>query len=101
MAPVRNRSAQSLSKRAVGEFSCPIDRHRSTPTVLHVAIAQALAASNPERRLAWLWNDQGAWICALPAGGAERLNAAAGRVRGGFGGWDWIDQSPPFAAGDI
>lgn len=71
-----------------------------TSTVLHVAIAQALTASNAGRRLAWLWNDQGAWISALRAGGVERLNAAAGRVRGGFGGWDWIDQSPPFAAGE-
>ncbi len=70
-----------------------------TSTVIHVAVAKALANTNSTRRLAWLWNDQGAWICALAPGGAERLNAAAGRVRSGHGGWDWVDESQPFEAG--
>ena len=69
-------------------------------TVPHVAVARALVARGTGQRLAWLWNDQGAWLCGLTAGGAERLNAAAGKVRGGFGGWEWIDLAQPHAAGD-
>jgi hypothetical protein len=69
-------------------------------THLHFAIAGALREQGKGRRLAWLWNDQGAWICALHEGGAERLNAAPGAVKRGFEGWSWIDEATPFAAGE-
>ena len=69
-------------------------------TVIHVAIAQALRATGSDRRLAWLWCDQGVWIAALAEGAVERLNAASGAVRHGFGGWDWIDLAQPVAVGE-
>lgn len=69
-------------------------------TVLHVAVARALRETGAARRLAWLWNDQGAWIAALQAGGVERLNAAVGAVKAGHDGWSWIDQAEPVAAGE-
>lgn len=68
-------------------------------TVLHVAVARALRETGSTRRLAWLWNDQGAWITALEDGATERLNAAAGAVKGGYEGWSWVDEAEPVAAG--
>lgn len=67
---------------------------------IHVALARALKAADCGKRLAWLWNDQGAWIACLPDGAVERLNAGPGFDKAGFGGWEWIDASEPFAAGD-
>ncbi|HEX4849104.1 MAG TPA: hypothetical protein VFV30_13245 [Novosphingobium sp.] len=69
-------------------------------TVLHVAVARRLRESGTDRRLAWLWNDQGVWLAALGEGAAQRLNTGPGKVRGGFGGWEWVDETEPFAAGD-
>lgn len=68
-------------------------------TVLHVAVARRLRETGADRRLAWLWNDQGVWLAALGDGAVERLNAAPGKVRSGFGGWEWVDRAEPFAAG--
>lgn len=70
-------------------------------TLLHVAIAKALRESGSARRLAWLWNDQGTWISALGEGGVERLNTGPGAVRGGYGGWEWLDLVDPYAAGEV
>lgn len=69
-------------------------------TVLHVTVAQALREAGSIKRLAWLWNDQGAWIAALQDGGVDRLNAAAGAVTRGYEGWSWIDQAQPVIAGE-
>lgn len=67
---------------------------------IHVALARALKAADCGKRLAWLWCDQGAWIACLADGAVERLNAGPGFDKAGFDGWDWIDASDPFAAGD-
>jgi hypothetical protein len=70
-------------------------------THLHVALARALRDTGAERRLAWLWCDQGAWISCLTAGADQRLNSGPGHDRRGFGGWSWIDEASPVAAGDM
>ena len=69
-------------------------------THLHVALAVALRDASVERRLAWLWTDQGVWISALRPGAVDRLNADAGRADGALGGWEWVHDAEPIAAGD-
>jgi hypothetical protein len=56
--------------------------------------------SGAPRRLAWIWGDQGVWSTALGPGGVERLNAALEPVIGPTGGWEWMAEQEPVAAGD-
>ena len=69
-------------------------------TVLHVTAAKAVEAAGGWRRLAWIWSDQGVWSTALAAGGVERLNTAHGRAIGPAGGWEWVAEQAPVAAGE-
>ena len=68
-------------------------------TVLHVALARIARDRRSERRLAWLWSDQGVWLAGLRDGDVERLNAVLGRAAGE--GWEWVDEQPPTAAGEM
>ena len=68
-------------------------------THLHVAIARIVRAAGTGRRLAWLWDDMGAYVSLLDDGAVEALNAALGLEGDGPYRWDWIDQAEPFAAG--
>jgi len=66
-------------------------------TVVHVALAGILRARATDRRLAWLWSDQGVWLTALPDGAVDELNTAlhAGES------WEWVDEQEPTAAGEM
>jgi hypothetical protein len=66
-------------------------------TVLHVALAGIARDRRSERRLAWLWSDQGVWLAGLADGVVERLNAVLGEAAGE--GWEWVDEQQPTAAG--
>jgi len=66
-------------------------------TVLHVALAVIARDRRSERRLAWLWSDQGVWLAGLADGVVERLNAALGPAAGE--GWEWVDEQRPTSAG--
>lgn len=68
-------------------------------TVLHVHLATALRERRTGRRLAWLWSDQGAWLTSLADGELEQLNTALGPAADE--GWEWVDEQPPMAAGDL
>lgn len=74
-------------------------------TVLHATVARALRAARPvpaDRewpRLAWTWSDQGAWIAALRTTTVEALNADLGKAV--EEPWQWVDEQPPTAAGDV
>jgi hypothetical protein len=68
-------------------------------TVLHVALAAELRRRATGRRLAWLWSDQGVWLTGLADGEVERLNAALGAAADE--GWEWVDEQPPVAAGEL
>ena len=68
-------------------------------TVVHVALAGILSARATGRRLAWLWNDQGVWLTALPDGAVDELNTALGPAAGE--GWEWVDEQEPTAAGEM
>jgi hypothetical protein len=68
-------------------------------TVLHVELATVLRRRGTGRRLAWLWSDQGVWLTGVADGEVERLNAALGPAADE--GWEWVDEQPPTAAGDL
>jgi hypothetical protein len=68
-------------------------------TVLHVELARVLRDRGTGRRLAWLWSDQGAWLAGVADGEVERLNTALGPAA--EEGWEWVDEQPPTAAGDL
>ena len=88
----------TVNGKAVAMRYAPAAKYLSSH--IHVALARALKAADCGKRLAWLWNDQGAWIACLSDGAVERLNAGPGFDKDGFDGWDWIDVGEPFAAGD-
>jgi hypothetical protein len=68
-------------------------------TVLHVELAAVLRRRRTGRRLAWLWSDQGVWLTGVRDDEVERLNTALGPAA--EEGWEWVDQQPPMAAGDL
>ena len=68
-------------------------------TYIHVALAKELRAVNTAKRFAWLWSDQGAWISLIANDALDQLNAGLGNDKKGYGGWEWIDESEPVAAG--
>ncbi len=57
------------------------------PPGLHPAIAAHMPA---ERRFAWLWVDQGAFVTALAPGTVEVMNAALKLTPNSRSCWDWI-----------
>lgn len=57
------------------------------PTGLHPAIA---AHMPPDRRFAWLWVDQGAFVTALAPGAVEAMNDALKLTPNSRSFWDWI-----------
>lgn len=89
--------SMTVNGKAVAMRYAPAAKYLSSH--IHVALARALKAADCGKRLAWLWNDQGAWIACLSDGAVERLNAGPGFDKSGFDGWDWIDASDPIAAG--
>jgi hypothetical protein len=68
-------------------------------TVLQVTLAGIARERSSGRRLTWLWSDQGVWLSALRDGDTQRLNAVLGPAVGE--GWEWVDQQPPKAAGEM
>ncbi|MFC5061422.1 hypothetical protein [Actinomycetospora atypica] len=73
---------------------------KALSTVLHATVARALREAHPEGpRLAWLWADQGVWLAALRTTTVEALNADFGRAL--EDPWQWVDEQPPTAAGDV
>ena len=90
--------AMTVNGAAVTLRYAPAAKYLSTH--LHVTLARALRTAGVGRRLAWLWTDQGPWIACLRDGAVERLNAGPGHDRQGYGGWSWIDEADPIAAGD-
>jgi hypothetical protein len=64
---------------------------------MHVALALALRNAPAGARLAWHWDDQGAWLTALTPGALEALNSGPG---GCAGAWEWVDDAEPIAAGE-
>ena len=68
-------------------------------TVVHVTLARILRERATGRRLAWLWSDQGVWLCGLPDGAVEQLNTALGSAADE--GWEWVDEQEPVAAGEM
>jgi hypothetical protein len=68
-------------------------------TVLHVELATVLRERGTGRRLAWLWSDQGVWLTGVADGEVERLNTALGPAA--EEGWEWVDEQPPMAAGEL
>ena len=68
--------------------------------MLHVTLARAMVATGAPRWLAWIWSDQGDWSTALAPGGVERLNAELAPATGPTGGWEWVAEQEPVAAGD-
>ena len=73
---------------------------KSLSTVLHATVARALREAAPDGpRLAWTWSDQGVWLAALRRTTVEALNADFGRAM--EDPWQWVDEQPPTAAGDV
>ena len=73
---------------------------KSLSTVLHATVARALREARPDGpRLAWTWSDQGVWLAALRTTTVEALNADFGRAM--EDPWQWVDEQPPTAAGDV
>ncbi|MDT0348176.1 hypothetical protein [Pseudonocardia charpentierae] len=68
-------------------------------TEVHVALARILRERGMDRRLAWLWSDQGVWLSGLPDGAVDGLNTALGAAAGE--GWQWVDEQEPVAAGEM
>lgn len=64
------------------------------PPGLHPAIAAHMPA---ERRFAWLWVDQGAFVTALAPGAVEAMNAALKLTPNSRSRWDWIVEQPAAA----
>jgi hypothetical protein len=64
------------------------------PIGLHPAIA---AHMPPDRRFAWLWVDQGAFVTALAPGAVEAMNAALKLTPNSRCQWDWIVDPPSTA----
>lgn len=64
------------------------------PIGLHPAIAAHMPA---ERRFAWLWVDQGAFVTALAPGAVEAMNAALKLTPNSRSFWDWIVEPPATA----
>ncbi|MFL9839504.1 hypothetical protein ABS767_00890 [Sphingomonas sp. ST-64] len=63
------------------------------PLGLHRALA---AHMPPDRRFAWLWVDQGAFVTALPPRAVEAMNEALKLTPKSRCFWDWItDIDPP------
>lgn len=72
-------------------------------TVLHVALSRALHAAGAPRRIAFLTEDGHLTLTGLTDRDLIGLNAELGLPPsdpGGSGGWTWIDETPPYAAGD-
>lgn len=93
--PTRIRITADGGERVLDYAGAP----KYLSTVLHEALARLLRERATGRRLAWLWNDQGAWITSLREGDVERLDAALGAAAGE--GWEWVDEQPPTAAGEM
>ena len=68
-------------------------------TEVHVALARLLRERETDRRLAWLWSDQGVWLSGLPDGSVDGLNTALGAAAAE--GWQWVDEQEPVAAGQM
>lgn len=64
------------------------------PIGLHPVIA---AHMPPDRRFAWLWVDQGAFVTALAPGAVEAMNAALKLTPNSRSCWDWIVEQPAAA----
>jgi hypothetical protein len=73
-------------------------RPKYLSTVLHVTMARAMVATGAPRWLAW--SDQGVRSTALAPGGVERLNVELAPATGTTGGWEWVAEQEPVAAGD-
>jgi hypothetical protein len=91
--PTRLRVAVDGEERVLDYPGAP----KYLSTVLHVALAGVVRDRRSERRLAWLWSDQGVWFAGLADGVVERLNAVLGEAAGE--GWEWVDEQQPTAAG--
>jgi len=93
--PTRRRLTVDGEERVLDYPGAP----KYLSTVLHVALAGVARERRPERRLAWLWSDQGVWLSGLADGAVERLNADLGPAAGE--GWEWVDEQQPTAAGEM
>ena len=72
-------------------------------TMLHVGIARAVREAGAPVRLAWFWSDQGVWLTALPAADPDRVRELNDRLGTAAlpDPWEWVDEAPPHAAGEI
>ena len=63
-----------------------------------IGLHQAIAAHMPsDRRFAWLWVDQGAFVTALAPGTVEVMNAALKLTPNSRSCWDWSVEQPAAA----
>lgn len=75
---------------------------KALSTVLHVELARHLRAAGAPRRIAGLWDDGALLLTGLPEQDLDRLDAALGLPPAdpmGWGGWTWIEDTEPYAAG--
>ena len=68
-------------------------------THIHHALATRLRDGASGKRLAWLWDEQGAWISLVDDGAVEALNAALKLGDRSRCAWAWMDEGEPMAAG--
>ena len=70
-------------------------------THIHHALATRLRNGGSGKRLAWLWDDQGAWMSMVDDGAVESINAALKLGDRARCAWGWMDEGEPMAAGQM
>jgi len=71
--------------------------------VLHVELSRALRTAGAPRRIAVLQEDGHLALVGLADQDLNELNADLGLPvsdPAGWGGWTWVDETEPYAAGD-